>query len=111
MVLALAALYLNLGGLPWMQGMFYGIGAAVIAIIGRSAYKLVRSTLAKDWLLWSIFAVSALVTAGRNPRSSGFLCSQASSPSPFGGASRKDMRLLFRYGSSLDCMARPQARH
>jgi chromate transporter len=63
MVLALAALYLNLGGLPWMQGMFYGIGAAVIAIIGRSAYKLVRSTLAKDWLLWSIFAVSALVTA------------------------------------------------
>lgn len=63
MVLALAALYLELGGLPWMQGVFYGIGAAVIAIIGRSAYKLVKSTLAKDWLLWSIFAVSAIVTA------------------------------------------------
>jgi chromate transporter len=63
MVLALAALYLKLGGLPWMQGMFYGIGAAVIAIIGRSAYKLVKSTLAKDWLLWSIFAISAVVTA------------------------------------------------
>lgn len=63
MVLAIAALYLELGGLPWMQGLFYGIGAAVIAIIGRSAYKLVRSTLAKDSLLWSIFSVSALVTA------------------------------------------------
>jgi chromate transporter len=63
MVLALGALYLRLGGLPWMQGVFYGIGAAVVAIIGRSAYKLVKSTLAKDWLLWSIFAVSAIVTA------------------------------------------------
>lgn len=63
MVLALAAMYLHLGGLPWMQGMFYGIGAAVIAIIGRSAYKLVKSTLSKDWLLWAIFAVSAVATA------------------------------------------------
>jgi chromate transporter len=63
MVLALAAAYIRLGGLPWMQGILYGIGAAVIAIIGRSAYKLVKSTLSKDWLLWSIFAVSALSTA------------------------------------------------
>lgn len=63
MVLALAGLYLQLGGLPWMRGMFYGIGAAVIAIIGRSAYKLVKSTLSQDWLLWTIFSVSAVVTA------------------------------------------------
>jgi chromate transporter len=63
MVLALATAYIRLGGLSWMQGMFYGIGAAVIAIIGRSAYKLVKPTLSKDWLLWSIFAVSALSTA------------------------------------------------
>ncbi|MBI3803145.1 MAG: chromate transporter [Nitrospirae bacterium] len=63
MVIALSALYLNFGGLPWMQGAFYGIGAAVIAIIARSAFKLVRMTLAKDWLLWSLFGVSALVTA------------------------------------------------
>src|SRR5437867_12283101 len=33
MVLALSALYLRYGGLAWMQGAFYGIGAAVIAII------------------------------------------------------------------------------
>jgi chromate transporter len=63
MVLALAALYVHFGGLPWMRGAFYGIGAAVIAIIGRSAFKLVKMTLAKDRLLWAIFAASAFVTA------------------------------------------------
>lgn len=64
MVLALSAVYVRFGGLPWMQGVFYGIGAAVIAIIARSAYKLVRMTLGKDILLWMLFAVSAIVTAG-----------------------------------------------
>lgn len=63
MVLALSAVYVRFGGLSWMQGVFYGIGAAVIAIIGRSAYKLVRMTLRNDWLLWSLFVISALVTA------------------------------------------------
>jgi len=63
MVLAISAFYLRYGGLAWMQGAFYGIGAAVIAIIARSAYKLVRMTLARDRLLWVLFAVSALVTA------------------------------------------------
>src|SRR6516165_1811503 len=63
MVLAISAFYLRYGGLAWMQGAFYGIGAAVIAIIARSAYKLVRMTLARDRLLWALFAVSALVTA------------------------------------------------
>ncbi len=63
MVLALAALYLRFGGLPWMRGAFYGIGAAVIAIIGRSVWKLGKMTLAKDRLLWALFAISAVVTA------------------------------------------------
>jgi chromate transporter len=63
MVLVLSAAYLAYGGIAWMQGAFYGIGAAVIAIIARSAYKLTRSTLGQDRLLWAIFAVSALVTA------------------------------------------------
>lgn len=63
MVLALSAFYLRFEGLPWMQGLFYGVGAAVIAIIARSAVKLVRMTLAKDWLLWSLFAASGAVTA------------------------------------------------
>ena len=46
-----------------MQGAFYGIGAAVIAIIARSAVKLTRLTLGRDALLWALFAVAALVTA------------------------------------------------
>lgn len=63
MVLALAALYLRFGGLPWMQGAFYGIGAAVIAIVGRSVWKLVKMTIAKERLLWPIFGASAIATA------------------------------------------------
>jgi chromate transporter len=63
MVLALSAAYMRYGGLSWMQGMFYGIGAAVIAIIARSAFKLTKLTLGKDKLLWSIFAVLAVSTA------------------------------------------------
>jgi chromate transporter len=62
MVLVLSALYLRFGGIGWLQGAFYGIGAAVIAIIARSAVKLVRTTLSGDRLLWTLFAVSALVT-------------------------------------------------
>jgi chromate transporter len=63
MVLALSALYVRYGGLSWMQGAFYGIGAAVIAIIARSAWKLVKMTLARDWLLWAIFLAAGVVTA------------------------------------------------
>jgi len=63
MVLGLSAAYVRFGGLPWMQGMFYGIGAAVIAIIARSAFKLAKLTLAKDKLLWAIFIVLAVSTA------------------------------------------------
>jgi len=63
MVLVLSALYVAYGGLSWMQGAFYGIGAAVIAIIARSVYKLTKSTLGQDRLLWALFGVSAFITA------------------------------------------------
>ena len=63
MVLILSALYVRFGGLPWIQGAFYGIGAAVIAVIARSAFKLVRMTVAKDRLMWTIFAVNGVLTA------------------------------------------------
>ncbi len=63
MTVALAAAYLRYGGLPWMQGAFYGVGAAVIAIIVRSAWKLVKLTLQRDYLLWAIFLVTGVVTA------------------------------------------------
>src|SRR6185312_7366325 len=45
MVVVLAALYSRFGGMAWLQGAFYGVGAAVIAIIARSAIKLTRTTL------------------------------------------------------------------
>jgi chromate transporter len=63
MVLALSALYVRFGGASWMLGAFYGVGAAVIAIIARSSVKLVRLSLAKDPLLWAIFIVNGAVTA------------------------------------------------
>ncbi|TMH58436.1 MAG: chromate efflux transporter [Betaproteobacteria bacterium] len=63
MVLALSYLYVRFGGLPWIQAAFYGIGAAVIAIIARSAVKLMRMTVGRDKLLIGIFAVSGIVTA------------------------------------------------
>ena len=40
-----------------------GIGAAVIAVIARSAWKLVRTTIGRDRLLAALFGVSAAVTA------------------------------------------------
>src|SRR5690242_9650445 len=63
MVLALAAAYVTYGGLSWVQAVFYGIGAAVIAIILKSAVRLARLTLRKDKLLWTIFTVLAVSTA------------------------------------------------
>jgi len=63
MVLGLSALYVAFGGLPWMQALFYGIGAVVIAIIAIAAYRLARGTNKRDPLLWGIFAVLGLATA------------------------------------------------
>jgi chromate transporter len=63
LVIVLASLYVHYGRLSWIKGAFYGIGAAVIAIIVRSAYKLVRVTLKEDWLLWMLFTVLAVTTA------------------------------------------------
>jgi chromate transporter len=63
MVLALSIAYVRFGGLKWMQSAFYGIGAAVIAIIARSAVKLVKSAVRKDRLLWAIFLTLLISTA------------------------------------------------
>jgi chromate transporter len=63
MVWAISIAYVAYGGLPWMQAVFYGVGAAVIGIIARSAYKLTRLTLKRSALLWTIFVVVAVATA------------------------------------------------
>jgi chromate transporter len=46
-----------------MRGAFYGIGAAVIALIAHSAWKLARKTVGSDRLLWAIVVVNAAITA------------------------------------------------
>ena len=62
MVLGLAWLYVHFGQLAWIQGLFYGIGAAVSAIIVRSAWKLIQKTLGADYLLWVLFGALAITT-------------------------------------------------
>ena len=62
MVVAISMAYVRFGGLWWMQALFYGIGAAVIAIITIAAYKLSRSTNKRDPMLWAIFGALAIVT-------------------------------------------------
>ena len=63
MVLVLSAFYLRFGELAWMQGAFYGIGAAVIAIVARGTGKLLRSSIGRDPLLWAVVVVNAAVVA------------------------------------------------
>jgi chromate transporter len=63
MVLVLSVFYMRYGGLPWMLGAFYGIGAAVIAIVARGTEKLLRSTVGRDRLLWLVVLVNAVVVA------------------------------------------------
>jgi chromate transporter len=62
MVGALAWAYRRFGGMPWLQGAFYGVGAAVIAIIARAAVKLTRNTIGRDRLLWAVCLASAMAT-------------------------------------------------
>ena len=62
-VWALSAAYVRFGGLPWMRAAFYGIGAAVIAVIARSAWRLARLTLGRDGVRWSIAVTLAVATA------------------------------------------------
>ena len=61
-VLALAMIYDRVGGLPVIAQLFYGVGAAVIAVIARSAVRLARATARKDPTLWIILAVNAAAT-------------------------------------------------
>ncbi len=62
-VLVLAAGYARAGGLPIIGALFYGVGAAVIALLARAGYRLARSTVARDGLLWAVVGANALATA------------------------------------------------
>lgn len=70
MVVLIGIAYKLFNGLPWMQAVFYGVGAAVIGIITMSSYKLTTKSIGafnfdsfkKNWLLWLFFVVAAAVT-------------------------------------------------
>ncbi|HYK47943.1 MAG TPA: chromate transporter [Parafilimonas sp.] len=70
MVLALGILYKMYNGLPWMQAVFYGVGAAVIGIITMSSYKLTTKSIGKfnaesfrtKWLLWLFYLIAITIT-------------------------------------------------
>ena len=62
MVVALGWAYVRFGGIPWMQAVFYGVGAAVVGIIAMSAKKLTEKSVGKDKLLWAIYLLMAIIT-------------------------------------------------
>ena len=61
-VTVIAALYVAFSGGGAVQALFYGIGPAVIALIVRGAWKLVRVTVRSDRRLLVIFAAVAVIT-------------------------------------------------
>jgi len=70
MVVAIGIAYKMFGGLPWMQAIFYGVGAAVVGIISISSYKLTEKSISKftvkafeeKWMLWLFFILAAIIT-------------------------------------------------
>lgn len=60
-VAALGALYVHLGDLKAVTGIFYGVSPAVIALILHSCYRLAKLGM-EDWLQWAIAAVCLAVT-------------------------------------------------
>lgn len=63
MCLVLAWLYIQFQNLPWVQPIFYTVGACVIGIIIMSSYKLAKKAIAKEKMLFIIWAFSAVLTA------------------------------------------------
>ena len=61
-VLALAMGYARAGGLAILAVLFYGVGAAVIAVLARAGIRLARSTVRRDRLLWLVTGVNGIGT-------------------------------------------------
>ena len=59
-VLLVAVFYVRYQGLDWVQGLFYGIAPAVMAIIAIAAVKLARLTNRTDVRLWVISAITQI---------------------------------------------------
>lgn len=63
MCLLFAYFYIKFQNLPWIQPVFYTVGASVIGIIVFSAQRLAKKAIGKDKLLLLLWAISALATA------------------------------------------------
>jgi chromate transporter len=61
-VTAVAVLYAEYQGLPWVADIFFGVGPAVLAIIAIAAVRLARSTAKRDPVLWIIAAILCATT-------------------------------------------------
>ncbi|MGF6930353.1 chromate transporter [Chitinophaga sp. W2I13] len=61
-VVILGYIYTQWQGIPWMQAVFYGVGAAVIGIIAMSAWKLTRKSIGADKWLTGIYLLTAAYT-------------------------------------------------
>lgn len=70
MVVAIGIAYKMFGSLPWLQAVFYGVGAAVVGIIAISSYRLTEKSISKfnlksfaeKWMLWIFFLLAAIRT-------------------------------------------------
>ena len=60
-VAALGALYVYLGDLRPVIGIFYGVSPAVIALILHSCYRLAKLGM-EDWVQWVIAAICLAIT-------------------------------------------------
>ena len=69
MVVALGWMYVRAGGSSTIRAVFYGVGAAVTALILRAAWRLLRRTVGTDWLLGVLAGAVAVATVvtGREP--------------------------------------------
>jgi chromate transporter len=70
MVVGLGMAYKVFGGLPWMQAVFYAVGAAVMGIIVLSSYKLTLKSISRlnpksiraNWVLWILYFAGLILT-------------------------------------------------
>jgi chromate transporter len=70
MVVGLGMVYKLYGGLPWIQAVFYAVGAAVIGMIVLSSYKLTLRSVSRlnpksiraNWVLWILFLAGLVPT-------------------------------------------------
>ena len=62
MVVGIAMFYIHFGNIPIIQRLFHGVGPAVLALICMGAQKLARKNLGRDYVLWGIAVLNAVIT-------------------------------------------------